>query len=188
MVGKLALKAVLLTGQRGGEITGLTWSELDLEKNVWRIPAARMKNKVEHVLPLTPMFREVLDQCQSFFGDENPYVFPSSHKEEKHIDRHSLSRAVNRHYTEMGIEDAFTPHDIRRTVRTRLAELQIAEFIAERILGHKLQGMLAVYNQHDYLAEKRQALERWESTVRKIVGLDQAPDNIVRIRKEENHA
>ena len=71
----------------------------------------------------------------------------------------------------MGIEQEFTPHDIRRTMRTRLAELNVPEFIAERVLGHKLDGMLAVYNLHDYLPAKRKALEAWETKLDAILGI-----------------
>jgi len=55
----------------------------------------------------------------------------------------------------MGIKEKFTPHDLRRTLRTRLAEIGVDEIIAERVLGHKLQGMMAIYNQYPYDSEKR---------------------------------
>jgi len=63
----------------------------------------------------------------------------------------------------MGIKEKFTPHDLRRTLRTRLAELGVNDIVAERVLGHKLQGMMAIYNQHAYDVEKRQALDIWET-------------------------
>ena len=70
----------------------------------------------------------------------------------------------------MGIEEKFTPHDLRRTLRTRLAEIGVSDVIAERVLGHKLQGLLAVYNLHKYDSEKRQALTRWEVKLSEIFG------------------
>ena len=71
---------------------------------------------------------------------------------------------------EMGLDEPFTPHDLRRTVRTRLAEIGIPDVIAERVLGHKLQGLFAVYNQHSYDNEKRQALIKWENKLSAIIG------------------
>jgi integrase len=167
---KLCLKLILLTGQRSSEICGMTWDELDLKNNVWTIPAARMKNNLEHKLPLTASVKKIIQKAGRIFGRETPWVFPSPNKEAPLI-QHSLSRAVSRHYREIGIEEPFTPHDLRRSMRTRLAELKVPEFIAERTLGHKLEGILAVYNQYDYLPEKRKALEAWEAKMEAILGI-----------------
>jgi integrase len=166
---KMVLKMIFLTGQRSGEICGMTWNEI-LDRNIWVIPAARMKNNQEHKLPLTDTAKGIIEQARTLLGDGGPFVFCSPYRD-KPLTPHSLSRAILRHREEMGIEDPFTPHDIRRTVRTRLAELKVDEFIAERVMGHKLQGMLAVYNQYDYLLEKRKALEAWEKRLKAIVGI-----------------
>jgi integrase len=170
ITSKLCLKLILLTGQRPGEICGMTWNELDLKNDVWTIPAARMKNNLEHKLPLTASVKKIIQQAKRIFGGDTPWVFPSPNKKAPLV-QHSLSRAISRHHVEMGIEEEFTPHDIRRTMRTRLAGLNVPEFIAERVLGHKLEGMLAVYNQYDYLPEKRKALEAWEAKLKAILGI-----------------
>lgn len=177
-VTKLVLKMIFCTGQRSGEICGITWDEIDFDKAVWILPASRVKNSQEHRLPLTDTAQGIIKQARELFGDESPFVFRSPCREGP-IQPHSCSRAVLRHHKEMGIEDPFTPHDIRRTVRTRLAELKVDEFIAERVLGHKLQGMLAVYNQYDYLPEKRKALELWERRLNAIAGIPQPASNVI---------
>ncbi|MEW6429773.1 MAG: tyrosine-type recombinase/integrase [Thermodesulfobacteriota bacterium] len=169
---KLALKMILLTGQRPGEVCGMTWEEIDLENASWAIPAARMKNSEAHSIPLTRAALEVIEQARPL-SNGSAYVFQSSYLEDRPITPHSLSRAVARHHKEMGFENRFTPHDLRRTLRTRLAMLGVAEIVAERVLGHKLQGILAVYNKHDYDMEKRQALETWERSLRRILGLEE---------------
>jgi integrase len=171
---KMALKMVLLTGQRSSEICGMTWAEIDLEKKVWTIPASRMKNKTRHTLPLAEMAMAVIEKSRSIFGDKSPFVFASPRLDARVMTHHALSRAISRHWKEMKIKETFSPHDIRRTVRTRLAELKVQEFIAERVLGHKLDGMLSVYNLHDYLPEKREALELWERRLKAIVGIGEA--------------
>src|SRR5213075_2726438 len=55
----------------------------------------------------------------------------------------------------------FTPHDLRSTARSHLAVLGVSVVVAERCLNHTLGGLLAIYDQHDYLDERRAALERW---------------------------
>ena len=167
-VSKLALKMILLTGQHPGEVCGMTWDEID-RHNFWIIPANRRKNSEENRVPLCPITLDVIQQARTYSSCE--YVFPSSYKPLMPITRHALTRAVARHWAEMDFEEKFTPHDLRRTLRTRLAGLGISEIISERVLGHKLQGLAAVYNQYSYDAEKRQALTLWERRLQKIVDI-----------------
>lgn len=166
---KLAIKMLLLTGCRPVEITGMRWTEI--KDGILTIPKERMKGKEAHEVPLTMCALELLEQARSLSGD-SLYVFRSTHKDGSPITPGSLSRALLRHRDVMEIDIPFTPHDARRTLRTRLAELGVDDVVAERVLGHKLQGVLKVYNRHDYLKEKRHALELWERKLRLIVGLD----------------
>jgi len=166
----LALRMILLTGQRPGEVTGMTWEEVKGEW--WNIPAERMKGGQEHRVPLTGLALEMIDEARRYSG-ERPYVFASSHKEGRvPITVHSLSRGVLRHREEMGIREHYTPHDLRRTCRTRLAEIGIDDVVAEKVLGHQLQGILKVYNRHSYDAEKRVALIAWENRLRRNLVLE----------------
>jgi len=183
-VSKLALKMILLTGQRPGEVCGMTWAEIDEEGGFWNIPAERMKNGEPNRVPLCPMALEVLEQVKTYSGD-CPFVFRSSYKPGEAMSRHALSRAVSRHWLEMGIQKAFTPHDLRRTLRTRLAELGVTDIVAERVLGHKLQGMMAVYNRHAYDVEKRQALTLWEQRLQEILGLLEPVEKIIQFSQRQ---
>jgi integrase len=173
---KLAIRLLLLTGQRCGEVAGMRWDEI--ENNFWNIPAGRTKNAESHRVPLLPMSLEVLEQAKVYSGN-SPFVFQSSYKPEKPIIRQAITRAVSRHRAEMGIEKHFTPHDLRRTLRTKLAELGVDDVIAERVLGHKLQGLLAVYNRYGYDAEKRKALSLWEQRLSKIIGYSETVSNVI---------
>jgi integrase len=170
-ISKLALTMVLLTGQRPGEVCGMAWDEIDNE-GFWNIPAERMKGGEPNRVPLTDMALEVIDQARLYSGDKS-FVFASSHKSDGPVTTQALAKAVLRHRDEMGFEERFTPHDLRRTLRTRLAELGIDDVVAERVLGHKLQGIMAIYNRHGYDKEKRQALERWEKKLRQIIGIEE---------------
>ena len=164
---KLALKLIILTGCRPGEIVGMRWDEIN--DGVLTIPAKRMKGAEIHRVPLTNMAVEVIEEARALSGD-SPFIFRSPHKDSAPLTAGALSRAILRHRAEMKIEDPFTPHDLRRTLRTRLAELGIQDVVAERVLAHKLQGILKVYNRYDYDKEKREALTQWENRLRVIVG------------------
>ena len=170
---KLAIKMILLTGQRPGEVSDLRWSEID--GAVWTIPAARAKNRTDNRVPLGPMALETLEHARMFSTPGCDFVFPSSYKTGHALSRAAMGKAVHRHWSEMGLGAAFTPHDLRRTVRTKLAEIGVADHIGERVLGHKLQGLMAVYNQHSYDAEKRAALLRWERRLAELLGRGDTP-------------
>lgn len=169
---RLAIKLILLTGQRPGEVCGMSFGEIDRER-FWNIPATRRKNSEPQRIPLCQMALDIIEQAKFYSGDSG-HVFRSSYKPEQALSRQAVTRAISRHWREMGIKEAFTPHDLRRTLRTKLAELGIEDIVAERVLGHKLQGMLAVYNRHSYDTEKRQALIKWEARLQKILGIGEA--------------
>jgi len=57
----------------------------------------------------------------------------------------------------------FTPHDLRSTARSHLSALGVNVIVAERCLNHSLGGLVGVYDQHDYMTERRAALETWAS-------------------------
>ncbi len=71
-------------------------------------------------------------------------------------------------------------HDVRRTVRSQLFRLRVAEEVAEAVLAHARPGIKKVYDQHDYIDEKRDALERWAARLKHIVNPE--PSNVVQLR------
>lgn len=178
---KLALKIVLLTGQRPGEVAAMRWDELE-PGGIWNNPAGKRGDDEPVQVPLTSLALEAIEAARAY-TDGGPYVFPSSYKKGRPVTRASLGRAITRHWKELELDEVFTPHDLRRTLRTRLAELGVDDIVAEKVLGHQLQGMLRIYNRHDYSVEKRQALEKWEAKLRQIVKLDK-PEGAQIIRLE----
>lgn len=183
----LALRFVLATGQRPGEVAALPKCELDATGALWTIPAARYKTGQVQRVPLSAHARRLLADAAAYNG-QSDYVFPSPQSitrtpddADRCVDRHSLSRAILRKLgtpTAEGIAPAagtfglepFTPHDLRRTCRTHLAKLRVPSEIAERVLGHKIGGMVDVYDQHDYLDECREALALWGAKLDKLAG------------------
>jgi len=178
-LSKLALKAILLSGQRPGEVVGMRSEHIDGEW--WVIPAELTKTREENRVPILPMLADVIQQAKVFSSD-SPYIFRSPREkddQERPLTVGTLSNAIRRHRAKMGITEKFTPHDLRRTLRTRLAEIGVSDMVAERILGHKLQGVLGIYNRHSYDVEKKQALILWESRLREILGVLEHTCNVI---------
>jgi integrase len=148
-------RVVLLTGARRNEVRGMAWSELDLDEALWRLPAERNKSGRAFELPLSPPVVETLRALPRV----GPMVFAVDGK--RPMTLHQLIERVRR---DAGLLDVRL-HDLRRTLRTGLAELGVRFEIAERVLNHAMPGLQAVYNRHNYLAEKRAALVLWAEHV-----------------------
>ena len=114
------------------------------------------------MLPLSDWAIAELEKLKVMAGGSR-YVLPNVDKsgpgDPKYITR-SLARCLKR-FKGHGVA-AFTPHDLRRTGRTGLARLGVKVDIAERVLNHARERMEATYDVHEYLDEKRDALEKWE--------------------------
>jgi integrase len=184
---RAALTLILVTGQRPGEVIGMTWD--DIHGEVWVIPEHRHKTEDGQRVPLTPLALELVEAVRNEQtrlakrrGSASEHLFT---KGVTPYTVNALSRAVKRNAQILGNKyrepwGHWTPHDLRRTVRTGLSALKIPEHIAERVIGHRPQGVVAVYDQHRYEPEKRAALEAWEQRLRRIVG-DSATDNVTSI-------
>lgn len=154
-----ALRLRLLTGQRGGEVHSIEWPDVDLDAAVWTIPAARAKNGRAHRVPLSKPALEILLARETTRPKDEPRVFPGLYHQ-----RDDLRDLAAIH------DGAYRWHDLRRTVATRLAEMGIAEKTISRVLNHAEHGVTAtVYNQYQYDAEKRAALDAWAAKVDAIV-------------------
>ncbi len=162
------VRVLLLTGQRRGEVAGMIWSELDLAGRLWTIPEARFKSGQAHMVPLSEPVLELL--WVEPWGSASPrpgrYLFgttgglrPLSGFGKPLVRLHARSRTRG-----------WRLHDLRRTVRTRMAALRVPHAVAELVLGHGKRGLARVYDQYSYLPEMREALERWSQELARIVG------------------
>lgn len=171
---KLAIKLQLLTGTRIGEVSGAQWGEIDLDNQWWEIPIERMKNKKIHRVWLTAAAVEILERARSLQTEQgiiSGWVFPSPYfpSGDKPIGPLSVGQAISRNIQQLGI-NAFTPHDLRRTVSTRLAELGILPHIADKVLSHTDSTVRGRhYDKFSYDFEKRKALEAWAVHLHEIV-------------------
>jgi integrase len=200
-----ALKLVLLTGQRPGEVAGMHTSEIDGEW--WTIPAERAKNGQVHRVYLTAtalgFIAEAIAEVKRLrkipAGKEySGFVFPSPHKKkEQPIGETALPIAVMRNLAypktdkkgnplfdkdgkpvtenRLGIEQ-FTPHDLRRTTATFMSKAGFMDEVIDSVLNHKKKGIIKTYNQNKYDTEKQQALEAWENKLTIILAGDKVVD------------
>lgn len=189
---KLALKILLATGQRPGEVCGMLKSELDLKGKVWLLPKTRTKNGKPQAVPLSPLALELVEQAMTIDTNEN-FVFMTRGRGKdgivspKAMDSHALSHATRKSLEKMGfLDNPFSPHDLRRTAATGMARLGFSDHIVGKVLNHasgKAKTITAqVYITHDFLAEKRNALEAWASELETIIGTRKVADNVLPLR------
>ncbi len=173
---RLALKLLLVTGQRRGELTFARWDHFDVAAKRWTIPVALLKSshsrreKPEaHVVPLSSLALEILEKLKALTG-ESEYALPAyaSKKATKSYTERVLSRAVRDNEKHFGIAH-WTPHDLRRTAASFMTRIGVPRLHVEKVLNHSTGDIAEVYDRHDYLPEKRAALEKWGEHLRAIV-------------------
>ncbi len=172
---KLALKLMLVTAQRRGEIIGAHLSEFDLETQWWTIPAEHSKNGFSHRVPLSPLALELVEALKAIAGDSEWLV--ASPYGDKSMTHRALTRAITNTRDVFGIEH-FTAHDLRRTAASHMTGMGIARLVVKKILNHVESDITAVYDRHTYDNEKRQALDAWARRLRVIFD-DDAGANVV---------
>jgi integrase len=154
-----ALKLRLLTGARGGEVHEMRWTDVDLTAATWTQPAASTKNGRASRVPLAATALAILTARRAAASTKETRVFPGLYHQ-----REDLRAFAEIH------DGAYRWHDLRRTVASRLAALGVPEHVISRILNHAKRGITAtVYNQYEYDAEKRAALESWDRELRRLV-------------------
>ena len=180
------VRLLLLTGQRRGEVAGMT--EAEIEGDLWRLPAARTKNGRAHEVPLSKAALDELANVTRIAGREG-FIFTTTGREP--VSGFSKARArLVRLMAEIATEERgepveiapFTLHDLRRTVATGLARLAVNVRVTEAILNHASGtggGIVAVYQRYDYAEEKRRALDAWGAHVVAMVEGREAGDNVV---------
>jgi integrase len=157
------VELLALTGQRREEVAKLAWEELDLTRRVWTIPKSRTKNAKSHIVHLSDQSVAVLQRMEK----QSPHVFAfHGTKPFQHFAQ------AKRKLDEFSKITGWRLHDLRRTCVSGMARLGIAPHVADKILNHQtgtISGVAAVYQRHEFLPERKNALERWGDHVSKIV-------------------
>lgn len=158
-VTKCALRLAPLVFVRPGELRQAEWSEIDLDKAEWNIPAEKMKMRQPHLVPLAPQAVAILRELQPLTG-RGQYVFPSLRSAKRPMSDNTLSAALRR----LGYDgDTMTVHGFRATARTLLDEvLQFRPDYIEHQLAHAVKDPNGrAYNRTSFLSERRRMMVAW---------------------------
>ena len=154
---KLALKFLILTFVRTGEVRGAKWSEIDFEKKEWRIPAERMKMRDPHIVPLSTQVIAILKELRLITGFTE-HLFPNRNKPLTYISENTMLYAIYR----MGYHSRTTTHGFRATASTILNEHSFTPDVIERQLAHAERNKVrASYNHAQYLPERKKMMQWW---------------------------
>lgn len=152
---RLALEFLILTAARTVEVINADWSEIDLEKCIWTIPAARMKASVEHKVPLTDRCNAILERARSM-GTGIGLIFPGR-RPSKPISNMTLLKAARQ------LGGAITVHGFRSSFRDWAAEqTSFPHDVCEMALAHTIKNKAeAAYRRGDLLEKRRRLMEAW---------------------------
>lgn len=151
----LAARLLILTGVRTGELRGAFWSEFDLEKAVWEIPAERMKMKRPHLVPLSTQALEIVQQLKVMSG-QYPLVFPGRNDPRKTMSEASINQVFKR----IGYMGRVTGHGFRHTMSTILHEEGFNTAWIETQLAHVDKNAIrGTYNHALYLEGRREMMQ-----------------------------
>ncbi|ETX62034.1 hypothetical protein P835_03432 [Citrobacter portucalensis] len=162
---KNVLRLTLWTGCRTGEVCNMTWKDVDLEKGT--IHLRETKTGIERYIQLSD---QAIDFLKVLRLTSDKYLFPSQ-ATKKPIQQKYLTENSWRLRESGQMLDIphWTPHDLRRTVRTGLSRLQCPNEVAEAVLGHTRGGVEGIYNLYKYDAECRKWLQMWADYLERIV-------------------
>jgi integrase len=177
---------LLLTGQRRGETAAICWSEIDLARAVWTIPAEKAKGKRIHLVPLAPMVVNLLlslprkDDIDLIFTTTGKTPASGFSKAKAELDTLVQIQLRNRAIERGDAPEWVKPmpewrlHDLRRTMATNLGRLKIPRLHITKVLNHADAGVTPVYDRFEYFDEKRHALETWAQFLDGLVNPQQA--------------
>ncbi len=152
-----ALRLLMLTATRPGEVRGARWEEFDLEAALWIIPAERMKMRHEHRVPLSRQAVEVLRTMQGLSGGRE-LVFPSPFYPSKPLSENTFNSALAR----MGFKNVATAHGFRALFSTVANETGWNPDVIERQLAHKERNEVrAAYHRSTYLQDRERLMQWW---------------------------
>jgi integrase len=165
------VEILALTGQRRAEVSECPWDELDLDGQIWTLPKSRAKNDKAHLVHLSHQSVDILKRVKK--EKKAPFVF-SVYGTKPFQGFSEAKRELNRI---CGVKD-WRLHDLRRTCVSGMARLGVPPHVADKILNHQggtISGVAAVYQRHDFLTERKEALKIWGAHVAEIAGRASKP-------------
>ncbi|TFV34711.1 site-specific integrase [Bradyrhizobium frederickii] len=180
------VKSLLLAMTRRNESARMHTDEL--ESDLWVIPAARYKNKQDHVIPITPAIRELIGEKPAGCDGNSWFVFSTTHGAKPFSGFSKAKKELDRLVDKIRKAEGRAPmkqwqlHDLRRTGRSLMSRAKVDADHAERCMGHVIGGVRETYDRYEYLDEKRKAFEALASMLDMI--LNPPADNVVPMRAE----
>ena len=151
-----------LAGQRREEVAKLRWNEIDERTRTWSIPGSRTKNKKAHIVHLSEQAWRIVAKSPAgelVFATSRGKHFQGFRKGKEKLDE--LSRVTG-----------WRLHDLRRTIVSGMARFGVPPHVADKILNHQadtISGVAVVYQRHDFLVDRKEALDRWGAHVEQII-------------------
>jgi integrase len=157
-VTRCALRLAPLVFVRPGELRAAQWTEFDFDKSEWRIPATRIKSRVQHIVPLSTQAVAILRELQPMTG-RFPFAFPSVRSRYRAMSENAITGALRR----MGYTGQdMTGHGVRSMASTLLNEQGWNRDAIERQLAHgERDAVRAAYNYAEHLPERRRMMQAW---------------------------
>lgn len=153
----IAMKLIMLSFVRTKELRMAPWDEIDFDAAEWRIPACRMKKREEHIVPLSRQALELLQELKTLTGYQQ-WLFPNMRRPAECMSATTLNRAIG----VLGWKGKFAAHGFRSTASSLLNEMGFRSEVIERQLAHRDKNTVrGIYNQAEYLQERRQMLQQW---------------------------
>lgn len=165
------IRLLILTGLREREAANASWSEFNLPRRLWTIPAPRMKGGRAHEVPLANQALDLIQSLPRFTAGE--FIF-STTGGSKAVNGFSKAKMRIDRLTGVG---NWQFRDLRRTMRTHLSALPVQDLVRELVIAHAKPGLHRVYDLHAYQDEKRHCLDLWERRLLAIV--EPPPENVV---------
>jgi integrase len=161
-LGRDALKLTILTAVRSNEARCATWGEIDLDAGIWSIPAARMKMKEPHVIPLAPaavtLLRRLRDEYAQLHGAPEPHDLLFSFSGAKPISDMTMLKVLR----DMTVQNA-TVHGFRSSFTDWVAECTaVPKEVADKALAHRIPNAVeAAYRRTDFFDKRRRLMDEW---------------------------
>lgn len=176
----MLMRILILTGQRLREVAGIRWEEIDLARKEWIIPGTRTKNKLDHLVPIAPLFERLLVSIEPDPKRRHGLLLTSNgrtpvsgfSKSKAEMDQLISEALRSERWRMYGVFRPWVRHDARRTLSTMCGEMNVPIAHAEAVLNHvsgTLSGVAGTYWLYKYAREKRQALTKWEKRLEKIM-------------------
>lgn len=188
---KAAIWLLLATGARVGEVLKARWDHIDEAEKTWAIPAENSKNSRAHLIHLSAF---ALKQLAVMKKDKlGPYLLPGRVKDSGMSDK-AISKAVRDRIRKEPLKrrtpktgtlvlsgGEWSPHDLRRTMASRMGDLKIEPHVIERCLNHVQQGIIGVYQRQEYVQQRKEAFEKWGKKLASV----QAPESPAPTKKSK---